>query len=87
MLHLLAKINVDFGKKSVSILHIILFPFMSFRENGHTKAHVLTGVNKITFTRISNIAEAYCFVIQLNQFTIPIYQNTKLYALNTVRNH
>jgi len=35
---------------------------MSFRENGRKKAHDLTGINKITFTRISNNEPAYCFV-------------------------
>lgn len=50
--NLFSTINVDFGENGISTLHIILLAVMSFRENGRRKAHVLTGVNEITFTRV-----------------------------------
>ena len=46
---------------------------MSFRENGRKKAHVLTGVNKITFTRISNNAPSYCFVTVREVLVLSLY--------------
>ena len=53
---------------------------MRVLENGRKKAHVLTGANKMTFTRISNIAAAYCFVTVKEALVLSLYCATQTIA-------